>query len=134
MRALTFLAIFFIAVNAWALLLQDTGLAATFGVDGVNQECPDDPTEAQVQTIPDCTVEQRATAQEFQAGSGTGSTLFGLYNVVTSQVMGILYVVFPAANIMARAGVPGSIIGYMTTMFGTLMTITGLSYLRGYDL
>lgn len=134
MRALTFLAIFFVALNAWALMLQSTGVAATFGIGGVNQQCPDNPTDAQLQTVPDCSIENDAQRESFEAGSSTGSTLFGMYNVVTKQVMGVLYVVLPGLNILARAGMPGFLIGFCTDIFGVLLTITGLSYLRGYDL
>jgi len=134
MRAVTILAVFFVGMNAWALLMQSTGVAAAVGLTGVNGECPNNPTQSQIETIPDCTVENQASRESIQAGTSTGSTLFGMYNVVTSQVMGVLYVVFPALNLLARAGVPGSIIGFMSTIYGMLMTITALSYLRGYDL
>lgn len=105
-----------------------------FGVGGVNQECPDNPTDPQLQTIPDCSIENDAQRDTIEAGSSTGSTLFGMYNVVTKQVMGVLYVVLPGLNILARVGVPGYIIGFATDMFSLLLTITGLSYMRGYDL
>lgn len=133
MRALTFLAIFFVALNSWGLLLQTTGVGAMAGIHGVNQECPDNPTDAQIETIPDCSIED-SSGNNIEAGSSTGSTLFGMYNVVTQQVMGVLYVVLPGLNILARAGMPGYIIGFCTDIFGVLLTITGLSYLRGYDL
>jgi len=72
-RPVTTLVIFFFAFNLFAGMLLTTGVAGTLGVDanvGEDQEFN----------------ETKNDAKDVSTGTSTGSTLFGMYNVLSSQL------------------------------------------------
>lgn len=119
-RPVTTLAVFFVAMNSFARVLRATGVDDALHLDanvGTNDA---------VSKIP---------SEEIATGTPTGSTLFGMYNVLTGHLTNIYEVIFPGLAMLQRAGVPD----YLTQMvlaplFGLIVAVAVLSYLRGYSL
>lgn len=135
-RPVTLLVIFFVSVNLFASVLMSTGVAAMLGLDAsVSQPCPDDPTEEQIQNIPDCSVQDKTSNSGVETGTGQGETLFGLRNVLGGQVAGLFNAVFPGLKMLDRGGVPSYIIGgILGPLCSVMVTIAMLSFFRGWDL
>jgi hypothetical protein len=123
-RITTLFIIFFVSMNIFAGVMIDTGTAATLGIDDSVQQNED--------------VNQAIENQKdggIDTGAGTGSTLFSMYNAVLTGFVGLAEKVLPALALLNHAGVPGWITGtFFGGMFGIVLTIDGLSYVRGYDL
>jgi len=123
-RPVTTLVIFFFAFNLFAGMLLTTGVAGTLGVDanvGEDQEFN----------------ETKNDAKDVSTGTSTGSTLFGMYNVLSSQLgkNGIFGTIFPGLRMLRRAGVPAFITeGFLGPLFSVMMAIGMISFLRGWDL
>ena len=121
-RPVTTLVIFFAAFNLFAAMLMTTGVAGTLGVDAAVGE--DDAVDQRVET-----------SSDVSSGTTTGSTLFGMYNVLATQIGGFFNLVFPGLRMLNRAGVPGYITsGFLAPMFSLMMAIGMMSFLRGWDL
>lgn len=122
-RPITTLAIFFISLSLFAQLLLTSGVAATLGLQ--TQIGGDEATAE---------VTQSAEGQ-VETGAPTGDTLFGLYNVLTSQLKDILAIFNPGLDMMANAGVPDVIIYNLLMPIVSIIKIIGIiSFLRGWDL
>lgn len=121
-RPVTTLVIFFIAFNLFATMLMATGVAGMLGLDA--------------NVGGDSAVNDRVGDSDgVETGSSTGSTLFGMYNVLSQQVGGFFAVVFPGLNMLNRAGVPSYITsGFLGPLFSIMITIGIMSFLRGWDL
>jgi len=134
-RPITAIAIGIIAAQLLTGMMQAQGVFAVLGLGAATQECPDNPTDEQVKHIADCKVDELSDDDDVGIGSSTGSTLFGMYNVLASQAGGIYDVVYPGLTLLERAGVPGWITeGFFGNLFSVMITIALLSYARGYDL
>lgn len=132
-RPVTTAVVFFFAVNLFALMLTGTGLAATMGVDAsISEACPDNPTQEQINSNPNCSLQD--TTDDVPTGPGTGSTLIGLYNIVGGFASDVYGYIFPAIGMLQRAGTPQPITNLLGTMFGLLIAIDVASFIRGYDL
>lgn len=120
-KLLPTLAIFALSLNLFSGLILGTGAAATLGINpavGGDQEV----SQAQSQ------------ASEFKSGAPTGSTLFGMYNVVSGVVSTIAMPVTALPNMLRLAGTPQAITSMLQ---GILVVVYGLgvaSFLRGYSL
>jgi len=133
-RPITAIALGVVAMSLITGMMQAQGVFAIMGLGGVSQDCPDDPTEEQVNHIADCKIDD-LNDEEVGIGSSTGSTLFGMYNVLADQVGAIYGVIFPGLVILERAGVPGWItVGFFGNMFSLMITISIISFARGYGL
>lgn len=120
-RPVTTLVVFFVAFNLFAGMLSATGVAATIGVGA--------------DVGGDSAVSDQTSRSEVESGSPTGSTLFGMYQVLSTQLMDVFGVVMPGLNMLRRAGVPDYITGgFLAPIFSLMMVIAGLSFLRGWDL
>lgn len=121
-RPLTALVVFFVAFNLFATVLMSTGVAGAIGLDAT--------------VGGDDVVNQRVeNAQEVSTGSSTGSTLFGMYNVLSGQLSDFFGVVMPGLNMLERAGVPPFITGgLLGPLFSVLIFIDIVSFLRGWGL
>lgn len=121
-RPITTLTVFFVVLNLWAGIMMSTGVAATLGVDADVGE-----DEAINETV--------ENSENVNSGTSTGSTLFGMYNVLAGQIGGLLSTVFPGLRMLERAGTPKYITqGLFGPLFSLMIGITVLSFLRGWNL
>jgi hypothetical protein len=104
-------------------MLISTGVAATLGLNtAVGAEKA---TDQAVSTADD----------KADSGAPTGDTLFGLYNVLSTQLGKILGVLNPGLEMLKNAGVPKPIIDSFLIPIVTVVKFIGIvSFLRGYDL
>lgn len=120
-RPVTTLVVFFIAFNLFAVMLGATGVSAALGIDATvgGNDAVDDQT----------------SRDGVDSGSPTGSTLFGMYNVLSTQLSGLFGVIFPGLNMLNRAGVPSYITGgFLGPLFSIVIVIDIISFLRGWGL
>lgn len=76
-----------------------------------------------------------AQAEETNTGSPTGSTLFGMYNVLVQAVTVLTGTITAGPTMLSRAGVPTMITdGVLKPMFTVVIGIGVVSFLRGWDL
>lgn len=74
-------------------------------------------------------------AEKSQTGSPTGSTLFGMYNVLVQAVTVLTGTITAGPMMLRRAGVPSMITtGILQPLFAVIMGIGVVSFLRGWDL
>jgi len=122
-RPVTTLVIFFVAFNLFAGMLMSTGVAATLGLDA--NVGGDDAVDKRTGEM----------SEDVTSGPGGGSTLFGMYNVLSNQISGFFGLIFPGLNMLNRAGVPGFITyGFLAPLFSLMSAIGVVSFLRGWDL
>lgn len=127
-RPVTLLVVFFVGLNLFSGMLASTGVAAMLGI--------------QADVGGDSAVQDRIDEnQNVSSGAPTGSTLFGMYNVLSSQIASLFGVIYPGLIMLYNAGVPAFIVGNGTTnpgflgsMFSILIPIAVVSFLRGWDL
>jgi hypothetical protein len=121
-KVLPILAIFALGLSVFSGLLVQTGAAATMGINpAVGGEDKVDQATSQ--------------AEGFKSGAPTGSTLFGMYNVVTGVVSTLTLPVTGLPNMLELAGTPEPITNRVVKPI--LMVIYGLgiaSFLRGFSL
>jgi len=134
-RPVTTLAIGFVFMQLFAVALQAQGVTAMLGIGTITQPCPDAPTQEQVDRIADCKVSDLTGDDTVESGTATGSTLFGMYNVLATQIGGVYDVIYPGLNILEHAGIPGWITdGIIGNLFSLMIFISVMSFLRGWDL
>ena len=119
MRISTQLAVFFIGFNVFAGMLIGMGVADDLGI---NVETGD--PEA-FQKVPD--------QEDVGLGSSVGGTLFGMYNVLTSQAYYLFYSVAPGFG-MLRNFMPNAIVDPFAAIASVFVVVDLLSYARGTDL
>jgi len=128
-RPVTLLAIFFFSLSLFSGTLQTTGVAADLGLTNNvgGGEAAD---------------EVRATAENAETGAPTGSTLFGLYNVLGGQLSNILSIFNPGMRMLFNAGAPAWLvgnpftneIGFLPPIASVIKLIGVMSFLRGWGL
>ena len=118
-RPATVIAIFFVTMNIFAGIFLGLHIDDTIGLDGKIQQQGDIADKGEF---------------DIQTGTGTGSTLFGMYNVVLKQFTGFLENIFPAIYLFRVAGMPADVLAGATSLLGTIAFIDGLAYIRGYSL
>jgi len=120
-RPVTTLVIFFIAFNLFAGMLMTTGVAGAIGIDAAVGE--------------DDAIDQQTSNDGLETGTGSGSTLFGMYNVLFTQLSGFFGTIFPGLRMLERAGVPMFITsGFLGPLFSVMIFVGGMSFMRGWDL
>lgn len=120
-RPVTTLVVFFVAFNLFASMLMASGAAAAIGIDA--------------EVGGDDAVADQTDRSGVDSGSPTGSTLFGMYNVLSGQLSDIFGVIFPGLRMLERAGVPDEITGlFLGPLFSLFIVIGVMSFLRGWDL
>lgn len=121
-RPVTALVVFFLAMNLFAGMLGATGTDAMLGIDsdvGAGQATDD----LQQQT------------NNVESGTSTGSTLFGMYNVLAGQISGFFHYIFPGLDMLHRAGTPGWITaGFLAPLFSVAIFVDVVSFFRGWGL
>jgi hypothetical protein len=121
-RPITTLAVFFLTFNLFAGLIMTSGVGAMLGITA--NVGGDERVEESV-----------SQAEESRTGSPTGSTLFGMYNVLVQSVSVLAGTITAGPTMLRRAGVPTMITtGILQPMFTVVMGIGVVSFLRGWDL
>ncbi len=92
--------IFLLFLNAGPAALVASGVAADWGID---------PAVSGGGSIDQANEDMR----NIEASGGFGDTLFGLYTTVTGPVRTLLSVVTAGPTMLASAGVPGWLVGFM---------------------
>lgn len=119
-RPSTIAVIFIVSMNLFAGAFISMGVADDAGLGGEVHQSDDVATEQ---------------STDLQTGSGVGGTLFGMYNVLTQQVEDLFATIFPALDMLSRAGVPKAIAyGVFGGLFTFIIFIDILSYIRGWGL
>lgn len=121
-RLLSTMVVFFFALNAFSGLLLTSGAAATLGISGQVEVGGDDAAQT-----------AESQSEEISTGAPTGSTLFGLYNVLAGILGQIYEVVFAGPVMLRNAGVPESITNMLTAIVGLVYAMGLVSFLRGFD-
>lgn len=121
-RPVTTLLIFFLAMNLFAGLLMNTGVAADMGIE---TNIGGDTAVENTTSYANDTVD---------TGTSTGSTLFGMYNVLTEGVNTIISTVTAGHIMLAQAGVPTPITNMLNVMFGVVIALDIISFARGWGL
>lgn len=115
------LVVFFLAFNLFAGMLATTGIDAMLGIDSTVGE------DSDVQQL-------NESSSGVDSGSSEGGTLFGLRNALGRGISSIFGFVFPGLTMLERAGVPNWITqGFLAPIFGVMITVQVISFLRGYD-
>lgn len=102
-RAMIFMAFFFISLSFFSQMLITTGVAGELGLDsrtGGDQAGED----------------IRSETDEVDSGAPTGNTLFGLYNVLSSQLATLLGIINPGLRMLYNVGVPAFLVGGPNTV------------------
>jgi hypothetical protein len=120
-RITTTLTLFFIIFNVWAGILMSTGVAPMIGMDA------EVGADRQIESTTN-------DARNVSTGTGLGSTLFGMYNVLSSGAADIFDLMFPGLVMLQRAGVPDYLTKLMGPLFVAIFATDMLSFLRGFDL
>jgi len=119
-RAITVALVFFVAMNAFAGAFMATGAASTLGLDAPTGE--------------DDQYDRYDQQQNVTGGTGQGDTLADFRNAATSQLASIFGAIFPGLRMLNRAGVPDYIISILGSVFGVMIVVAALSFLRGVNL
>lgn len=121
-RPITILMFSFLFLNLWAGVLMSTGVAQTIGVDtAVGGDDALDTT--------------RDRADDVESGAPTGSTLFGMYNVLAGGVAALTTITTAGPTMLQQAGVVPPVLGTMLkTIFSVVIAVGIISFLRGWDL
>lgn len=120
-KLLPILAVFALSVNLFAGLLVGTGAAADLGIN---------PTVGGDDTV----AESQDQASSFKSGAPTGSTLFGMYNVVSGVLSTIAMPVTALPAMLSRAGTPRAITDMLQGVLIVVYAMGIASFLRGYSL
>lgn len=119
----TYLLVFFVALNAWAGVLQASGVDALLGIDA--ETGGDDAYDRF----------DESETRDIDTGTGTGDTLFGMYNVLTGVVGGFYDAIFPGLEMLNRMGVPSYIThGFIGNLVSVIVIFNLISFLKGTDL
>jgi hypothetical protein len=118
--AARYLLFFFVSLNLIAAAMLSTGVAASMGLEGAVSDSDE--------------VSERADTGDLQSGAPTSDTLFGLYNVVTSQLTGLFAAIYPGLNILARIpGFPDWVITILGGAISVVISFAAISFIRGYS-
>lgn len=121
-KLLPALAIFALALNLWAGVMMSSGAAATMGID--TAVGGDDAVE-----------QSQEQAEGFRSGAPTGSTLFGMYNVLSGVLSTLAMPVTALPTMLRRAGTPTVITNaLLRPILITVYALGTVSFLRGYSL
>lgn len=122
-KALSLMIVFFLSLNAFAGMMVTSGVGADIGLSG------------QLQTGGDQAAQQaQDESQEISTGAPTGSTLFGLYNVLGGTLGDLAVIVFGGPAMLNNLGVPNPITGLLATIISVVYAIGLMQFLRGFSI
>lgn len=120
-RPVTTLVIFFIFLNLFAGVLMSTDAAAAMGIE--------------TNVGGDDAVDEVTGNDDVESGAPTGSTLFGMYNVLAEQVGGLFDVIYPGIEMMQAGGLPNYLANKILEPLATVIIIIDvISFFRGWGL
>jgi hypothetical protein len=109
-------------MNLFSGIVMSTGVGAMIGVD--TAVGGDEKVDSAVQN-----------ASEVRSGAPTGSTLFGMYNVLAGGLSQLALPVTAGPQMLHRAGVPGVITNKLLTPLIAIVYALGvISFMRGWGL
>lgn len=121
-KVLPVLAIFALGLSVFSGLLVQTGAAATMGIS---------PSVGGQDEVDQAT----SQAEGFKSGAPTGSTLFGMYNVVSGVYSTLALPVTGLPNMLKLAGTPAPITNRIIQPILVVIYALGVaSFLRGFNL
>lgn len=121
MRVSIYIALFLVFMTAGANMLISTGVAAEMGID------PATGNDEQIDHAND-------NASEIDAGSGTGGTLFGMYNSI-AQPLGSIYDIVTAGPAMLKlTPIPNAFIDFLFAGATIIVGLDTIAFFRGYEL
>ena len=129
-RPSTVLVIFVVSINLFAGAFISMGIMDTVGLHGQVQQ-DNDVAQSAGEAL------NGTSNGEYGLGTGTAAdgTLFGMYNVLSQQVQGLYATVYPALDMMNRAGVPDQLtFGVLGNIFTFVIIFDVMSYIRGWGL
>lgn len=116
-RLSIWIVLFLISFNAGAVFLDATDVDDYLGI---NTELGD---TSEIETAQNTT--------DVQTGTGTGSTLFGTYNRLTTALNTFFNTIMPGAEMMKNAGVPPDIVNFVFSVLVVIPVIDLIRFLRG---
>lgn len=120
MRIIEVMVVFFLALNLFSGVVVSTGVAADIGLGG------------QVNVGGDGAADQaQDSAEEISTGAPTGSTLFGMYNVLAKTLGQLRTIAFGGPAMLANAGMPAFITTPMSVLIAVVYGIGIIKFLRG---
>ena len=121
-RPITQLAIFFLAFNLFSGFVMATGLGAMVGVEtSVGGD----------QAVENAT----SQAEEYQTGAPTGSTLFGMYNVLSIGLSTLTAPITAGPTMLSQVGMPSALKNMvLIPIISVVYAIGILSFTRGWGL
>lgn len=121
MRVSVWIVLFLLFFNAGAGMLINQGVADDMGIDPA--------------TGNDERLEQaNESASNINPGSGTGGTLFGLYNALAQTLETIFNAVMPGAAMLKAAGFPNFFVDFLFTAAFIIVGLDTIAFFRGYEL
>jgi hypothetical protein len=121
-RPTTVLVIFLVSLNLVAGIVTAQGIDTLIGVDA---------TVGEDQAIDNAA----SSTKNVSTGNSIGDTLFGMYNVLATGVSNVYGTIYPALNMLDRAGVAGYIVyGILGNLFTFVIFFDVALFLRRGDL
>lgn len=121
MRVSVYIVLFLVFFNAGAGMLISTGVAGEMGIDPA--------------TGNDAAIEEAQTeSEQVNPGTGTGGTLFGLYNALGQTVEVIFNTIMPGAAMLKAAGLPAFFVDFLFTGASIIVALDTIAFFRGYEL
>lgn len=121
MRVSVWIVMFLLFFNAGAGMLISTGVADEIGINP--QTGNDDRLEA-----------ANESASNINPGSGSGGTLFGLYNALAQTLETIFNAILPGAAMLKTAGFPAFFVDFLFTAAFVIVGLDTIAFFRGYEL
>jgi hypothetical protein len=116
------MAVFFLTMNLFSGVVMSSGVGAMIGVE--TTVGGDEKVNKSVQN-----------AGEVRSGAPTGSTLFGMYNVLADGLNTLALPVTAGPDMLKRAGVPGLVTDAMLKPIIAIIYALGIiSFMRGWGL
>lgn len=115
--------VFFLALNIFSNMLLVTGVAETMGLEGQVEVGGDEESE-----------KVQEETGDVSTGAPTGSTLFGMYNVLAGTLETISDIAFAGPKMLNNAGLPDGITNGLSVLIGVVYALGLISFLRGWGL
>lgn len=121
-RPITLMAVFFLTMNLFSGMVMASGVGAMIGVDTAVGGGDEIDTATGV-------------GKNVSTGAPTGSTLFGMYNVLADTVAKLSAPITAGPTMLRRAGVPSVITDtFLQPIIAIVYSIGIISFLRGWGL
>lgn len=121
-RPITLLAVFFLSLSLFSGFLMTTGVAEMVGIE-TSVGGGDEIDEAVNQS------------EDIRSGSPTGSTLFGMYNVLADGLSTLALPITAGPTMLERAGLPSQFTNMILQPIIAIVYALGIiSFLRGWSL